>query len=149
MNRLDELRAALRDATEAADAEWRSDSPRLAVCQELSREEQRLRVEIVREGGCCGWLREHDTGPRCGCAAVRLDVAERLNVDEHVPWLDACQWSDYCSQSEAFRLARQMRCFDELQGICIQNLVRIAHESIEGSKDGTGSKAGGDSAANS
>ena len=129
MTRLEELRGALRDATEAADAEWRSDGPRLAVCQELSREEQRLRVEIVREGGCCGQTRQGPLATMCGCVAVRLHVAETLR--ERMSVVEANQWSDYCSQCDAYRLALQMREMESCSGLSVHNLMRVANESIK------------------
>ena len=129
MTRLDELRDALRDATAAADAEWRSDGPRLAVCQELSREEQRLRVEIVREGGCCGQTRQGPLATMCGCVAVRMHVAETLR--ERMGVTEANQWSDYCSQCDAYRLALQMRDMEACSGISVHNLIRVANESVE------------------
>ena len=129
MTRLDELRDALRNATEAANAEWRSDRPRLAVCQELSREEQRLRVEIVQEGGCCGQTRQGPLATMCGCVAVRMHVAETLR--ERMSIVEANQWSDYCSQCDAYRVALQMRETEWCRGLSVHNLIRVANESFK------------------
>jgi len=146
MTRLDELRAALRDATEAANHEWRGDKPRLAVCQELSREEQRLRVEIVEAGGCCGWRYESPVGPRCGCSAVRQYVAETL-IDSGVRAAEAHEWADYCSHTEAFAIVRGMRQTEACSGISIHTLMRVANECVNRSENGAGAKTGGNPAA--
>jgi hypothetical protein len=142
------LRSELQAATEAANAEWSSPGPRLAVCQELSRREQELRVELVKLGECCGWRYDSPLSPRCGCSAVRQHIAESLIDSGQISSMEAHEWADYCSICEAFKLAVAMRLSGMCGKISLHNLIRVANEQISGKAVGSGNETCGDSDAN-
>jgi hypothetical protein len=140
-------RATLAALDAAARDEWHTGERRLAVLQEYSAAEQELRCKIVAAGECCGQARAGNDADYCRCSAVRQMVAEQVQERTGMSWAHAHAWAQYCSATPAFKLALAMRMSGMCDGVATQTLMRMAHEQVNRSADGTGQAAGGDSSA--